>query len=104
MTTLWHSKSVNDPFNFVSYSNPEFDVLCDQAILETDTLKARELWWKCQEIVVNDHPYTFLFVPKDINWVHKRFKNVKMETVAWNFNIHNWWVPKAEQKYRRKDS
>ncbi|MCZ6876669.1 MAG: peptide-binding protein [Acidobacteria bacterium] len=99
MTTIWHSDSINDKFNFVSYSNPEFDQLNDDAIFEMDAEKAREMWWRAQEMIAEDQPYTFLYMPRDINFVHKRFQNVQMETVGWNYNLEQWWVPKDQQKY-----
>jgi peptide/nickel transport system substrate-binding protein len=99
MTVIWHSNSINDRFNFVSYSNPEFDQLNDDAIFEMDPEKAREMWWRAQEMIAEDQPYTFLYSPKNINFVHRRFQNVQMETVGWNYNLEQWWVPKDEQKY-----
>jgi len=99
MTVIWHSNSINDRFNFVSYSNPEFDQLNDDAIFEMDEEKAREMWWRAQEMIAEDQPYTFLYSPKDINFVHRRFQNVQMETVGWNYNLEQWWVPKDQQKY-----
>ena len=100
LTTLWHSSSINDKFNFVSYSNPEVDRITDVAKFETDIQKSKKLWWRAQEIIADDQPYTFLFIQKDVNWIHKRFRNVQMKTVSWNYNIQQWWVPKAEQKYK----
>ncbi len=99
MTVIWHSNSINDRFNFVSYSNPEFDRLNDAAVFEMDQEKAREMWWQAQEMIAEDQPYTFLYSPKDINFVHRRFQNVQMETVGWNYNLEQWWVPKDQQKY-----
>ena len=99
MTVIWHSNSINDRFNFVSYSNPEFDQLNDDAIFEMDQEKAREMWWRAQEMIAEDQPYTFLYSPKGINFVHRRFQNVQMETVGWNYNLEQWWVPTDQQKY-----
>ena len=99
MTTLWHSESISDKFNFVSYSNPEFDRLNDAAVMEMDEEKARQMWWRAQEMIVEDQPYTFVYTPKRINFVHKRFQNVQMETVGWHFNLSQWWVPREQQVY-----
>ena len=99
MTTVWHSDSINDRFNFVSYANPEFDRLNDAAIFEMDQEKAKQMWWRAQEMIAEDQPYTFFYSPKDINFVHRRFQKVQMETVAWNYNLEQWWVPKDQQKY-----
>ena len=54
---------------------------------------------EAQELIVNDLPYTFLYYPKDLNVLQTRSRNVQMETVGWNYNLEQWWVPKAEQKY-----
>ncbi len=99
MTTIWHSESINDKFNFVSYSNPEFDRLNDAAIFEMDEEKARQMWWWAQEMIMEDQPYTFLYTPREINYVHRRFQNVQMETVGWSYNVAQWWVPKDQQRY-----
>jgi peptide/nickel transport system substrate-binding protein len=99
MTVLWHSESIDDRFNWVSYSNPEFDRLNDTAVFEMDQEKARPMWWRAQEMIVEDQPYTFLYTPRDIHVVHKRFQNVQMETLGWSYNLEQWWVPKDQQKY-----
>jgi peptide/nickel transport system substrate-binding protein len=64
-----------------------------------DPEKAKEMWWRAQEMIAEDQPYTFLYSPKNINFVHRRFQNVQMETVGWNYNLEQWWVPKDQQKY-----
>ncbi len=99
MTTVWHSASIEDKFNFVSYSNPEFDALNDKAIFEMDREKAKQMWWRAQEMVAEDQPYTFLYTPKSINVIHRRFENVQMEPVSWVYNLEQWWVPKDQRKY-----
>ena len=99
MTTLWHSDSISDKYNFISYSNPEFDRLNDQAVMERDEEKARQMWWQAQEMIVKDQPYTFLFTDKQINFIHKRFQSVQMETEGWHYNLPHWWVPQDQQKY-----
>ena len=99
MTVLWHSDSVEDKFNYTGYANPEFDQLNDAAIFEMDQEKAKLMWWRAQELIAEDQPYTFLYRPKEINFIHKRFQNVQMEPVWWAYNMEQWWVPKDQQKY-----
>ncbi len=100
LTTMWHTNSINDKFNFVSYSNPEVDKLDDMGGVEMDREKARKIWWKAQELIVDDQPYTFLYIPDQVNYLHKRFQNVQQETVGWNYNLEQWWVKKEHQKYK----
>ena len=99
MATIWHSDSIGDKFNFVSYSNPEFDRLNDAATFEMDEQKARQMWWRAQEMIVEDQPYTFVYTPKLIQFVNRRFRNVQMETWGWYYNLSQWWVPQDQQVY-----
>ncbi len=67
--------------------------------MERDEKKARQMWWQAQEMIVKDQPYTFLFTDKQINFIHKRFQSVQMETEGWHYNLPHWWVPQDQQKY-----
>ena len=100
LTTLWHTKSIDDKFNFCSYSNAEVDRLTDTAKFEMDSTKSGEMWKRAQSIIADDQPYTFLFIQRNINWVHRRFQNVQMKTVAWYYNLDGWWVPKDQRKFK----
>jgi len=100
LTSHFHTRSIPNKFNFVSYSNPEVDSLIDAAVVELDRDKAKRLWSKAQQIILDDAPYTFLFNLDDLNALHKRFKNVKMVTYGWDYNLPEWYVPEDEIKYR----
>jgi peptide/nickel transport system substrate-binding protein len=99
LTDLWHSKSIEDKFNFISYTNPVVDSLNDVGIAEFDTEKAKRIWSEAQQIVADDAGYTFLFEQYDINALSKRFKNVEMNSYSWEYNLPEWYVPKGQQKY-----
>ena len=64
-----------------------------------DRDKAKELWWQAQEMIADDQPYTFLYTPKSIDVLHKRFQNVQIESVGWYYNLAQWWVPQDQRKY-----
>jgi peptide/nickel transport system substrate-binding protein len=98
LTTYWHSSAINDKFNYVSYSNPRVDELIDEAKVEMDRDKAKEMWSEAQQLIVDDAPYCFLFNLDDLNALHKRFKNVNMITYGWDYNLADWYVPKDEIK------
>ncbi len=75
---MFHSeKEIN--FNLCYYSNPEFDKLIDKAVkLEgTDIKKAKELYKKAEEILIEDAPAIFLYNPDDIYIVHKGIEGFK---------------------------
>ncbi len=99
LTAIWHSRSLDDIYNQVSYSNPEVDRLMDEAALELDRGKAKELWSQVQRLIAADAPYTFLFNLDDVHAVHKRFRDVRFLTYAWNYYLHEWYVPPDERKY-----
>ena len=79
MTTIWHTESINDKYNFVSYSNPEFDRLNDAAMFEMDEQKAMEMWWRAQEVIAEDQPYTFLYAAKGTRILDKKIVIVERQ-------------------------
>jgi peptide/nickel transport system substrate-binding protein len=99
LTTMWHSESINDKFNYVSYSNPRVDELIEVAKREMDRSKAKLLWDEAQRLIVDDQPYTFLYIPEQVNGIHKRFRDVQMDTRGSFIQPEKWWVPKDERKY-----
>jgi len=99
LTTIWHSESINDKFNYVSYSNPEVDRLIEMAKREMDRSKAKLLWDEAQRLIVEDQPYTFLYIPEQVNGIHKRFRDVQMDTRGTFIHPEQWWVPADERKY-----
>ncbi len=99
LTTIWHSESISDKFNYVSYSNPQVDQLIEQAKREMDRAKAKLLWDQAQRLIVEDQPYTFLYIPEQVNGIHQRFRDVQMDTRGTFIHPELWWVPAEERKY-----
>jgi peptide/nickel transport system substrate-binding protein len=97
---VWHSSSAeNRGSNYASFKNPEADRLIEQARTEFDPEKRRELYWRWQEIIHDEQPYTFLYVPKDAFAYHKRLHNVNVHPPDPQHDILEWFVPRASQKY-----
>jgi peptide/nickel transport system substrate-binding protein len=68
------------------YSNSEFDKIVDEAINTTDREKARELYFKAQEIVSNDLPMLPLWYPANMVVANKRIGNIKIGASGdWSF-------------------
>jgi peptide/nickel transport system substrate-binding protein len=99
LTTIWHSESINDKFNYVSYSNGDVDRLIEMAKREMDRSKAKLLWDEAQRLIVEDQPYTFLYIPEQVNGIHKRFRDVQMDTRGTFIHPEQWWVPADMRKY-----
>jgi peptide/nickel transport system substrate-binding protein len=92
--------------NFMSYSSPEFDATCRQARRTLDDAERMKLWQKCEAILHEDQPYTFLFTQKLIRLADKRIKNFHVAPTGSNFVQEwsvpiPWYVPTAEQKYKQ---
>lgn len=97
---IWHSsKTKPGELNFIHYKNPEVDRLLEEGRHTFDRAKRQEAYFRFQEIIAEDQPYTFLFVPDALPAVHKRFRGIKPAPAGINYNFPKWYVPKDEQKY-----
>ncbi len=97
---IWHSsKTRQGELNFVHYQNPEVDRLLEEGRHTFDREKRRQAYFRFQEILAADQPYTFLYVPDALPAVHKRFRGIKPAPAGIDYNFPQWYVPKEEQKY-----
>jgi peptide/nickel transport system substrate-binding protein len=97
---IWHSsKTKPGELNFIHYNNPEVDRLLEEGRHTFDRDKRRQAYFRFQEIIAEDQPYTFLFVPDALPAIHKRFRGIKPAPAGINYNFPKWYVPKGEQKY-----
>ncbi len=97
---IWHSsKTGPKELNFISFKNKEVDKLLEKGRLTFDKEKRKKIYWKFQEILAEEQPYVFLYVPYSLVILHKRFKNVKLAPAGITYNLEKWFVPKFEQRY-----
>ena len=97
---IWHSsKTRPGELNFIHYKNPEVDALLEEGRHTFDREKRRRAYFKLQEIIAEDQPYTFLFVPDALPAIHKRFRGIKPAAAGIDYNFPKWYVPQGEQKY-----
>ena len=54
-----------------------------------------------QEILHEEQPYTFLYVPMTNFSYHKRFRGVEIYPFRPGYDPSEWWVPRELQKYSR---
>jgi peptide/nickel transport system substrate-binding protein len=101
LTPEWHSGGKED-FNYASYENPQVDALIDQAVRERSRERAASLWKQVQRLIYDDQPFTFLFWRDHLVPIHRRFRDVRANALSSLFDLEEWWVPKAEQKYRER--
>jgi len=91
-TALWHSASIENSYNFVSYANPRVDSLIEQALHARDQASAKPLWREFQQTIIDDCPYTFLFIPDDIVAFNTRLTNADFDSRGFLANIQFWQI------------
>jgi peptide/nickel transport system substrate-binding protein len=97
---IWHSsKTKEKEFNFVSYNNPEVDELLEKGRRTYDTEKRKRAYFRLQEILADELPYLFLYVPDATPIVHARFKGIKASPIGIRYNLPQWYVPKKLQRH-----
>lgn len=97
---VWHSsKTAPEELNFVSYSNPEADEMLEKGRSVFDQNKRKKYYDRFQEILAEDQPYTFLYVPDDLIIITSRIRGITPAPIGIGHNFIKWYVPRDEQKY-----
>ena len=97
---IWHSsKTGYKQFNFVGYRNPQADELLEKGRRTFDEAERKRIYDRLQEILYQDQPYTFLYVPVATPILASRFRGIEEAPAGISWNFPFWYVPKGEQKY-----
>ncbi len=98
---IWHSsKQGPKELNFISYANSEVDELLVKA---RHTLKQEErkvYCYRIQEILAEEQPLTFLYIPYANMAIHKRFKGIEPAPSGIWYNFIKWYVPETQRRYK----
>ena len=96
---VWHSsKTGPEELNFISYKNAEVDALIEKGRETFDQSVRKRCYDRIQEILAEEQPYLFLYVPDALPIIHARFRGVEVAPLGIGHNFIKWYVPKAEQK------
>jgi len=103
---IWHSSQIERGFNFISYQNPEVDRLWEEGRKEYDVEKRKQIYWRIHELIADDQPYTFLYVPLGMAALQKKFQilerdaggkevllPIQMEKAGLLYDLVKWQVP-----------
>ncbi|MFA4992275.1 MAG: peptide-binding protein [Candidatus Omnitrophota bacterium] len=102
MYDIWHSSKIKEgEFNFVGYSNPEIDELLLKGRRIFDQEERGRIYRRIHEILYDDQPYLFLYVPDALPILHGRFKGIEVGPAGIGHNFIKWYVPRDEQRYTR---
>ncbi len=97
---IWDSSKTGPrELNFIGYKNPEVDRLLREGRSTFDMEKRKRCYYRFQEILAEDQPYTFLYVPDALPVVNSRFRGVEPAPAGIMYNFIKWYAPKEEQKY-----
>jgi peptide/nickel transport system substrate-binding protein len=96
---VWHSsKTGPQELNFISYKNTEVDALIVKARETFDQAVRKRCYDRIQEILADEQPYLFLYVPEALPIVHARIRGVETAPLGIGWNFIKWYVPREEQK------
>lgn len=97
---VWHSsKTGKKELNFIGYRNAEVDRLIVEGRGTFDQERRRQCYWRIQEILAEEQPYTFLYVPDALPVVSSRVYGIEPAPQGISHNFIKWYVPKDKQRY-----
>ncbi len=100
MYDIWHSsKTKPGELNFIGYNNPEVDRLLEEGRSTFDIAKRKKAYYRIQDILADEQPYTFLYVPDALPVVSSRIHGIEPAPAGIGYNIIRWYVPKQAQRY-----
>lgn len=95
---IWHSsKTAPKELNFISYKNREVDRLLEEGRGTFDREKRRASYLRIQEIIAEEQPYTFLYVPLALPAISARIRGIEPAPAGIGHNFIKWYVPQKEQ-------
>ncbi|MCK4690623.1 MAG: peptide-binding protein, partial [Desulfuromonadales bacterium] len=99
---IWHSSKIGPrQLNFIGFKNAEVDQLLEEGRRVFSPQQRKAYYDRFQEILAEEQPYTFLYIPEALPAVSKRFRRVEPAPAGIRYNFTQWFVPAAEQKYSR---
>ncbi len=99
---VWHSsKTRPGELNFVHFRNAEVDQLLEDGRRTLEQQRRKKIYDRFQEILAEEQPYTFLYVPDALPAVASRVRGIKPAPAGITYNFIRWYVPESEQKYQR---
>lgn len=96
---VWHSSAAEGHgLNFVSFCNEEVDRLLEKGRALADREQRKAIYDRFQEILHEEQPYLFLYVPYSLPMVQARFQGIQPAPAGITYNFDRWWVPRALQQ------
>lgn len=89
---LFHSSMIEQGSNFIAYRNAEVDRLMEEARRTFDRPKRIALVKKYTKLIVDDHPYLFLFTPTAVMYGYSKHMVRPKDTFNYSIGTQTWTV------------
>lgn len=89
---IWHSDNIGDRgSNYIGFRNAEADSLIENARYEMDMEKRNAMYFRLQEILHDEQPYTFMFYRRELAAYQRHFMGVKWVPIRPGYKFYSWW-------------
>ena len=86
----FHTRAIDQSYNYGSYSNPEVDLLIEQVSAKLDPFEAEPLLHRLQSIIHQEQPMLFLWEPTRLVAVRSEVNDVEPNMLSIYFNLREW--------------
>lgn len=83
--------------NLTRYSNPEFEILHQEAVAETDPVKAYSKWVKLQKMILDEAVIVPLFQRVKTDAVSRKVYQFESNSTSSMLKAWNWYIPEELQ-------
>ena len=96
---IWSTEAAtaNTGTNYGSYMSPVFDAQIDSALAAPTLEKAKPLFARAYQTILNEAPAIWLYDPKGVIGVHKRVHTMTLRSDAWWIHLADWFIPASER-------
>jgi peptide/nickel transport system substrate-binding protein len=98
LSPIWGCDARKSGYNRVDFCNAEVDRLNSTACGILDFEEAKPLFFRAQEIIYEEQPYTFLYNPHALLALSERFTGAKPDAISMYHNLHEWRVASGSGK------
>jgi peptide/nickel transport system substrate-binding protein len=99
---IWHSSQTGpEELNHISYKNPKVDELLEAGRRTFNQEKRTAIYGELQEVLADDQPVIFLYVPDALPVVSARVHGIEPAPAGIMYNLIKWYVPSVVQRYTR---
>ncbi len=97
---IFHSsKTKEGEFNFISYRNDTVDRLLLEGRRTFSLEKRKMIYHRIHQILAEEQPYAFLYVPDALPVLNKRIKGVVKAPLGIDYDFIHWYVPRNRAEW-----